>query len=45
MLKLNYATFGVPPGEERPVHPLIGIPFGSIASCCSCIVAFPLQMA
>ena len=45
MLKLNYATFGMPPGEARPMHPLIGIPFGSIASCCSCIVAFPLQMA
>ena len=35
----------MPEGEKRSVHPLIGIPFGSIASCVACFVAFPLQMA
>ena len=41
----SYSTFGMPEGEKRSVHPLIGIPFGSIASCVACFVAFPLQMA
>jgi solute carrier family 25 phosphate transporter 23/24/25/41 len=45
MLKEQYSTLGMPPGQKRDIHPLIGIPFGSIAACAACGVAFPFQMA
>jgi len=45
MLKQGYSTWGMPEGQQRVIHPLIGIPFGSVASMLACFVAFPLQMA
>jgi len=44
MLKETYSTFNMPEGEKRVINPLISIPFGSIAACTSCFVAFPFQM-
>jgi len=45
MLKVAYTTWGRPSDSPRPMHPLLGIPFGSVASCTACVVAFPFQMA
>jgi len=45
MMKDAYSTWGMPEGQKRHVHPLFGIPAGSVASMAACTVAFPLQMA
>eukprot|EP00658_Telonema_sp_P-2_P013151 TRINITY_DN14987_c0_g1_i1.p1 TRINITY_DN14987_c0_g1~~TRINITY_DN14987_c0_g1_i1.p1 ORF type:complete len:304 (-),score=73.06 TRINITY_DN14987_c0_g1_i1:67-846(-) len=45
MLKEAYSTVGMPQGQLRSINPLVAIPFGSVASCVACFVAFPLQMA
>lgn len=45
MLRMGFSTYGMPEGEKRAIHPLIGLPFGAVSACTACAVAFPLQMA